>query len=120
MLRQNFIRVAFLAGFGLLTSNGRINQTAAFASPQAEMPRVVNARLETRTTSQNLSATVEQIASEMQTRDGLAIALNECREVARSAARISADTETHCAELAGWKLKMAAGARTAMARPQRP
>jgi hypothetical protein len=56
--------VAFLAGFGLLAGYGRIDQTAAFASPQSEMPPVVNARLETRNASQKLSATVAQISSE--------------------------------------------------------
>jgi hypothetical protein len=64
VLRQNFIRVAFLAGFGLLGSSDAIGQTAAFASPEDEMPHVVNAKLETRTASQNLSATVKQVASE--------------------------------------------------------
>jgi hypothetical protein len=64
MLRQNFIRVAFLAGFGLLGSDAAIGQTTALTSPQGETPHVVNAKLEMRTVSQNLSATVEQIASE--------------------------------------------------------
>jgi hypothetical protein len=64
MLRENFIRVAFLAGFGLLGSAAAIGQTTALTSPQGETPHVVNATLEMRTVSQNLSATVEQIASE--------------------------------------------------------
>ena len=36
MLRQNFIRVAFLAGFGLIVSNAAIGQTTALTSPLDE------------------------------------------------------------------------------------
>ena len=64
MLRKNFIRVALFTGFSLLAGRGRIGQTAAFASPQGEMPQVVNAKLEIRAASQDLSATVAQISSE--------------------------------------------------------
>jgi hypothetical protein len=64
VLRQNSIRVALLAAFGLLGSNAAIGQTTALASPQDETPHVLNAKLEMRTVSQNLSVTVKQFASE--------------------------------------------------------